>query len=620
MGNQNSSNDTIEESQLKQYLNNNNNNNNNSYFSFNNEASFTKEENKKEDESDYLLNNSKNNINNNEGETKKSGFNRTNKETALINRNNNGEEDNKSELKRIISNHYKNNTRNNNKLNKNDQTTSLIYKSSSSNEDIKVLVNNAINKEKEEMMKMEDNFSFTNKLLNTFYLLVVFLLIDIKDIIIYLFIKKDDSDPSLDEDNKERLFTINKAFAKLSILYHIIFNVVPYSLTQGLASKAAEFYASKNYYTLNIMVNKSLFTALVSAILLSFLLVFFFGPYLALLSDEKQIMSDISTMFLWLSLGTLFGYVQIVTVRYLNAIDKAYVSFIASITGLLTQIVFLIPFNQTENISPFSIAMSMNLNNIVTCAIQHFYILIFNPIEQVQISFSDGVLDDYFNYFKFILYIGLVVFIPIISLDGCYYLGLIRDDDTFIVLNYSVMILIASYFLFSGMTSASNIVISYAIGLKLYSNIRKCFYDSFIIFTFANIILSVSLIIAYDSIGLFFTQKEKYLVLLNDYKIYFIISLILINYHTLINETLTVIGDIKVSLLSLFVGRVVLTAIFAIILFKATNLKGECVFIGFIAGQSVTMIINFVYLGKFFLMNDEELQKKFSLNAFNSIF
>lgn len=360
-----------------------------------------------------------------------------------------------------------NNSDFNNTLLENIPFTSLSGKYNNNNED------NADNSYKEELthddkeyqiMLMNNNLVTYKLTLFSIQLMVILTLIQTKDLVIFPFV------------SRVRDAHLNEAFSTLAIIYHIVLVTIPLSLTQGYSYKAAETFSAKNFYHLGILTNKIYFTLIIVALLLSLMFVFFLGPYFSIILVNKTTVGNLTTMFLWLSLGTIFAYLQIGVMRFLNAIDKVHISLICTLIGSISQLIFLVVYYNTWDLSAFSLAMAININCFTAYCFQIIYIVVFNPCREASsLAATDGVTEDYWSFIKYTFLVGSMFFFTMLTFDMHSYIGLLLNVDSFVVLNLLCILLLSFYVVCLGISAGNNLLINYLIGRKLYDRILSVF-------------------------------------------------------------------------------------------------------------------------------------------------
>jgi Na+-driven multidrug efflux pump len=316
-------------------------------------------------------------------------------------------------------------------------------------------------------------------------------------------------------------------------------------------------------------------------------------------------------MFLWLSLGTFFAYLQIGVMRFLNAIDKVHISLICTLIGSISQIIFLVGYYNTWELSAFALAMSININCFTAYIFQIIYIIIINPCpEASSLSATDGVTEDYWSFIKYTFVVGSMFFFTMLTFDMHPYIGLLLNVDSFVILNLLCILLLSFYVVCLGISAGNNLIINYLIGRKLYDRILQVFYTSIILVTIYSIIMSILFILFYENIVYMFTYKISFIYYFNSQKYYFIGCFLLMNYHCVVNETVSSLGGEKYSLISLFSGRVLISFVLGIVLIKTTVLGISSIFIGFIIGQVITLGCDTVYLYNLFKDGTDQLKRQ----------
>ena len=425
-------------------------------------------------------------------------------------------------------------------------------------------------------------------------IIIVLMIEAVRDDIIFPFIRK-------------REISITEAFSTLCLIFDVIKTALPFALTQGFGFLASKNYSSGNFKRLGRNFNKINFILLVSSIFFIFIFLVVLPPIFDSFIENPNTAANLSSMLRWLSIGLPFSYLKFGSMRYLNSINKGYIATLASISGLLVQIIFLFIFISHLNLVNFGISMSINLGMMTNFFIQYFYILYWKPCSEAEeVPFTQGLFNNMWIFIKYTLTFGGIVYLSMFSFDFMSYLGLILGDNDYTVINFIAILLMIIFMISDAITSASNIMINYCIGLNEYSKVAKIFLYAVLINLFYVVLMLILCTTFYKDIFNYFTNNPalNYIALVE--KTSFIILMIFTCYHSVLAETLSAIGGEVISLITTTFSRLILSSIIGIIFVKSYNYGISGILYGMVVGQIITLVINSIYMW-LYLKNDSEI-------------
>lgn len=213
---------------------------------------------------------------------------------------------------------------------------------------------------------------------------------------------------------------------------------------------------------------------------------------------------------------------------------------------------------------------------------------------------KNDISSDLLLVVKDIIYYGSINYFSILSFEMITFFGLIVGDHEYTLLNYLINLLKFIFLMSDAISSATisimKAILNKSLSLKHYkSNLvfRKAFY----LITMYVFVFSILISMHYTSLLGFFTNDIKIISLSHELKSYFILAFIILSYHNLISGSLELLGGESFSMLSCFIGKILITILVSIHLIVNKGFKLDGIFIAIILGELVSTITNIFILG-----------------------
>ena len=404
---------------------------------------------------------------------------------------------------------------------------------------------------------------------------------------------------------RDKGFSITEALTAFTLINELFGGCVPYALTANYMYKSGEAYAAGNAKLFGELYNKTNFILLVVGSIMLILFCTAFPAVFGAISNNAEAVSHLTAMLRWMSIGIIFWFLQFVSMRYIGNINSLVLTF-SSFLAIAIQVAWSFIFIFWLDLVDFGAGMSLAIGFIVNFVFQFVYIQFWKPYPEAIIGIFDGIFTDFWAYFWDSIKIGFTIFLTYFSIDFIPYFGLIISDADYAVLNMMSILLLAFTMFTEGLNIGNNVLIAYCIGKQQYSNIRRVLTLTAIITTIYVVVVGGLCLGLFQYVVLLFTSEEYLIELATTQRVYFFFTMSTAAFHNLLSETILQCGGDTWGLISTIIGRFAINIILGLILiFRGFGISS--VLLGFLVGQSVTLLMNGGYLIWLFKNNNKNL-------------
>lgn len=383
------------------------------------------------------------------------------------------------------------------------------------------------------------------------------------------------------------------AVSTVTSVYSIITFGTSWALTQGYGFKCSEYFAAKEYIKLGRLTNKAYFLNLVIGVFLGLFLALTIAPIFSLLIDDAKTIKNIDILYKILALSTPFQFLQMVLTRYYLAINNTIALVISVIFSVIVQLVFSFILVNGFGWVSSGIATSFVLGTLACSLYLEISYRYFNPYPDMLLPFDfSDIKKGFWAFIKYSFPLFILLFLTSISFDFLPFLTFLISKEAYPVYGVILNLLSFSYIFAEAIAAGNNVLLNKAIGEKVQQYFLKIIMSTVLIITIYLIIAFFVLLFFYNVLISAFTTVESVKQDTSDMKFWFMICLIVFSYQALIAESLTAMGDENFPIITLIIGRFLLTAGFSVLFAKGFKWGNNSVIIALNIGQLMVLVAN----------------------------
>lgn len=399
------------------------------------------------------------------------------------------------------------------------------------------------------------------------------------------------------------LFCRNSGIAQLEALgavipaYSILTIGIARSFTQGYGFRSSQYAASKEWRNLGILTNQAILLNLIVGMFMCFLLFFGGGPVFGLVLSNEEAVDKVDKLFKYMSIGTPFQFWQMVSIRYYLSAFTPFPLIMGGVIGFVVQLISLLIFVTWLELPDIGVGLSFSLGTIALVIFNILNFIYCNPNPQAIVNFNwKETLDGFGEFVLYSIPLGIIVFFSMISIDLFPFLGILISDETFAAYGVIESVILITYGFGATMAMSCNIQLNIVKATKNFRYIKTILLANLFILTVYLCFTTILLLTIYETFIKLYTTVQEVVDMIKGIKIFFILSQILLVYHSTLSESLSNLNYTLYTIITLFLGRYILLVVLTLILVYYTEFGYKSVMISMFIAALATNIANSIKL------------------------
>ena len=387
--------------------------------------------------------------------------------------------------------------------------------------------------------------------------------------------------------------------------------IIPKSIGSGLLSIGSKKIANEEFKSFNSFTNKIYFITIMFSFIVSIVFFTCLSIILSLFIDNTEVIDNLGEMLRWTSFSIPLICISTLNAYYFAVTDNRKIAIISNSAGLIIQTLSLVIFIIGFGLINIGISMSILISYLSCCFYELFYLYYYNSIND-KVPFFENLFVNFCSDYCSMMPFTISPIIKLLSIEILPILCLVNNDDNdFSAVNilvncfYLLFIFPSVYFSEKQVRNGVN------------NNFKNIFYSIGYSFLFIILFLMVFIVLLYgflyNQIVTLYTDIPSILSSLYVLKHSFIVSVIFLMIGNIMSDTVISVYGSYYSIFSIVFGRVACFLLISLLLINLTSIGIKSIFIGFIGGILINIILDSAYLVYMFINKGERLKKKIKL-------